>query len=513
MNVTSLSSISKETVADGVWFNDNIISAAAKNLSAIADGLDDNGLANLPNYFASAKSGVEAWNKVKSYDFDDMSAKAMRGASAWFSAVKDFKYDDVSRSAYSGFRAAQKILPYDIDTIKQQAELGYDAYTRCSAYNMLNIQNSAKDARAGYNAISANKATIEALTSTCDKTQAITAYGKAASAWCVASATRMINASDRAITTEPTWDKLLPYSANAERQKYLTDEYTWLDANKDDAANVHQALTNSAKWCSAYNEVITKSGDKRWTDTYNILHASGVRTATGMAYWDDIAKNANIRNAATAVVNANSGKWNQMHDTYTAADKPAKFYNTFKTYSPNWYLPSSIQTYVSAFPKWASDSATYQKKFYTNSDSLSAMSGKMNFLKATVASGETEWPGQYFMYYHTNWYNLHEIVERQYGHAKWNDMAFSAYRTCAFVCVVSSHSANWDKMATQKGDWWYSCTGQFNGQMTGASANFKNLFPPLSAAMPSVDAAMSACSGKSYNWTNVNKNISAWNML
>lgn len=511
MNVTSLSSVSKATVADGVWFNDNIIDVAAKNLSAIAMALDDSGLTNISAYLDSAYSGISAYDKIKSYDFADIQTKANNGASAWFSAIGVFDCSGVANSAYSGFKAAEKVLPYDINAIKKNAELGYDTYTRCSAYDMQDMLNSAIYSRAGYNIVTAYQPNISSLIDTHNKTQALTAYGIAAAKWCENNANRITNASNRVIGTEATWDRLLPYSANATRQQYLNAEYEWLDANKDIAVNTHLALSNSANWCSAYNAVIAKSGETRWTNAYTTLQTSGANTSAGVILWDDVAKNADLRNDAVNCVSTNSAKWNAMYNVYTSSKNPSMFYDTLRNYSANWFDNAATQTFQHRFSAWSAQSAVYQRRFYDDNNSLAAISGDMMNVSAIVASGRTYWPTSAA---YTNWDNLSDIVENRYGHAKWNSMALSAYRTCAVNCVMSSHSAKWDEMGFAK-----SGFVSFSSYLTGCKAPLNDYWSHISEFSALMEPnslflqAISACSGKSKNWPNVQNNYAAWGKL
>lgn len=512
MNVTSLSSVSKATVADGVWFNDNVINVAAKNLSAIAMALDDNGLANVSAYLDGAYSGISAYDKIKSYDFDDIQTKANNGASAWFSAIGVFDCSGVAKSAYSGFKAAEKVFPYDIAVIKKNAELGYDTYTRCSAYDMQNVLNSAIYSRAGYNIATAYQPNISSLIDTYNKTQALTAYGIAAAKWCENNANKITNASNRAIDTETAWDRLLPYSANASSQQYLNDEYEWLDANKDIAVNTHSALSNSANWCSAYNATIAKSGETRWTNAYTTLHTSGADTSAGVILWNDIAKNTDLRNDAVNCVSTNSAKWNAMYDVYTSSKNPSMLYDTLRNYSANWFDNAATQTLQHRFSAWSAQSAVYQRRFYNDDDSLANISGDMMNVSAIVASGRKYWPTSASTLY-TDWDNLSDIVENRYGHVKWNNMALSAYRTCAAICVMSSHSAKWDEMGFAK-----SGFAAFSSNLTGCKASMNNWshiseFSALMEPNSLFLQAISACSGKSKNWPNVNNNSAAWNCL
>ena len=510
IQISSLSAIARDTLADGVWFNKNIIKIADDDLKAIASALDDNGVENLPNYIASAKLGASAWNAVKNQDFAKMSANAISGASAWKN-VSAFDYDGVSRSAYSGFKAAEKTLPYDIYTIKEHAKRGYVAYRNCSAYDISAIQNSAKSGRAAYNNISANTSTINNLISTCSAFSSISGLGPLA-IWQLNDYSANWNAATANLSlNETAYDSLLDYKSWTEGQPKRYNEMTafWNNTHLEferfqtslgqisaDANNMHNVISAySARWNRMDNGQRGGYGASAWNmlpgDTATFIHLSAV--------------------------SANSAAWKNMQSVVTTcADK---FDSTVTTLAnkDSWLVPGNYTNYTNMVNTLRGNSGKYNSAFYYGPSGLSSISGWMNNAKTVLDASAGKWNEMNRSTDFNSWIRTHNVVMN--NSAYWEKAWTSAHNVSSFLDVFSSHSGTqttpkWEQMAYDKSNW-YGKIGSWTGTVTGNSAYWNDLskFRTALTGNPSYSAALSAASGKSYSYVSATDNYSAWYML
>jgi len=506
IEITALANVSRETLADGVWFTDKIIGVADQDLQNIAQALDDNDIANLPNVIASAKLGASAWNAVKNQDFAKMSANAVSGASAWMN-VSAFDYDGVSRSAYSGFKAAEKTLPYDITTIKEQAKLGYVAYQDCSAYNLSAIQNSAKSARGAYNNISANTSTINNLISTCSAFSSISAFGPVTIWYLNENSARWNETTANLSLYETAYDALLPYEKWREDPTKRYNEMTafWnnvqlkfgrlqtsLGEISADANNMHNVI-------SAYSA--------RWNRM-----DSGQRSGYGASAWNQLpGETATFWHLSS--VSAKSANWTWAHDkTNQSATKFTSAANIISTNRNKWLLPSAFNTYTNFVTSYRKNSEIYNRAFYSGASSLSALSGWADTCKSDVDASASKWNS---ITVNPDWTATYGKVNA--NSANWQRYWTSADNMSSCVTVFSSHSGTqtspmWEQMAYGKSDWW----GKI-GSWTGIVGSNSSYWLDLSAVRrgltgnPSYSAALTVTNAKTI--TSTSANFSAWYTL
>lgn len=510
IQISGLSAIARDTLADGEWFNKNIIKIADDDLKAIASALDDNGISSLPDVKASANLGASAWEKIKNYNIPEIHANAISGASAWKN-VSSFDYAGACLSAYSGFKAAEKVLPYDITTIINQANLGYAAYKNCSAFDMSALLNSAKDARAGYNLLSAYNPTIQSILSSYNEVTAISALGLYAMYDLQGSSARWNDLTANLQANGPTYSAVNGYETPASPSaKHVNDASRFVQTACIGFNRLDSTLPGSS---AEYNNMTTavSAYSARWNRMDN-----GQRGGYGASAWNMLpGDTATFRHLSA--VSANSAVWKNMQSVVTTcADK---FDSTVTTLAnkDSWLIPGNYTNYTNMVNTLRGNSGKYNSAFYYGPSGLSSISGWMNNAKTVLDASAGKWNEMNRSTDFNSWTRTHTVVMN--NSANWEKAWTSAHNVSSFLDVFSSHSGTqttpkWEQMAYDKSNW-YGKIGTWTSITTGNSAYWNDLskFRTALTGNPSYSAALSAASGKSYSYVSASDNYSAWYML